>query len=872
MRNELHNMSVIQAYTMNSSKSSRNFILRVLLFLLMVVAGENVMGQEVIYPGGNSCVEPGQTVTIYFPKKNGVSFSDYFYGTNSQNRLFGWSVENRFTPEKIDDEHFRIRIPQSFAKGKYSVYYGRTAIWWVFFTCYYGSSSFDINVCQDDPYMEIDKKCICPGDEIELTVLQSEKITHIWKYRVDDENTWKTISSYTPIDDHTISFITPNNIKSRIYFKVDDEAEADVSVCLPILYGPQCAAKNTNITFKIEQACPSVEYKFDGTVYKSSNSYTISKKFTAKKDYKLEVSGNTIAEWTVSLCNVSVECPNDFTSFPIEFTSNRPDCSVIANDIIAKCPKPTQTGGNRLDLVYWYKENGSSQENKVDANTVFQSGNTYDMKIEMYVDDKYMGVCDIPEFRVVPAMYTAKIGNFVDNKTDGPSYITSADGSINYGKSASVPCGTKLLYHAIPGDCQKFKNWRFYENNWWNGVLNEPDVYEVIVDRDIEYLAAFQNSNLTIKAVSEDDAKGTVAISSSWGWYGTAQCNQPISISATPKGCSIFLRWNDGVTDNPRNFNATKDVDITAFFESSNVSVSATTNDPVLGTAAIKDGLTSVSCNSSVEVTATPTDECSEFVQWEDGSTTNPRTVTVNGDKVFTATFRKKKVTATASSSGHGSASVNEANPECGSSVEFTATPDACYSFSQWEDGSTENPRTVSVGNTNVSHSATFAMVPYQISASASGDGSVSVTQNSADVNGQNVSCGSEVTLTATPNGSCVKFDGWSDGNKDNPRKVTVDATKSFTATFSKLSDFSLTCSSEYSILSSDGSVSIPLPIVDVVPEWSVDNGLTVSGSNIVGTLPFGTTTVNVTAEFCGNSKSCTTTVKLLKSVPPCEK
>ena len=42
---------------------------------------------------------------------------------------------------------------------------------------------------------------------------------------------------------------------------------------------------------------------------------------------------------------------------------------------------------------------------------------------------------------------------------------------------------------------------------------------------------------------------------------------------------------------------------------------------------------------SSAKLTATPTSNCYEFVQWTDGVTDNPRTVTVTGAKTYTATF-----------------------------------------------------------------------------------------------------------------------------------------------------------------------------------------------------------------------------------------
>lgn len=80
--------------------------------------------------------------------------------------------------------------------------------------------------------------------------------------------------------------------------------------------------------------------------------------------------------------------------------------------------------------------------------------------------------------------------------------------------------------------------------------------------------------------------------------------------------------------------------------------------------------------------------------------------------------------------------------------------------------------------------------------------------------------------------------------------------------------------SAEITALSSDGSVAISLD--PVAESWSVESpsGVSLNAGKLSG-LSFSAVGVNVKLKARWNttmSKSCTTTVKLLKSVPPCEK
>ncbi len=101
-----------------------------------------------------------------------------------------------------------------------------------------------------------------------------------------------------------------------------------------------------------------------------------------------------------------------------------------------------------------------------------------------------------------------------------------------------------------------------------------------------------------------------------------------------------------------------------------------------------------------------------------------------------------------------------------GETVVFTAIPADDYYFVKWSDGDTNNPRTITITDVEITLTAQFAQSPL-VTISASDNGTIET-----DVNGR-YAPGSTVTVTAKPADGCG-FMGWSDGNTDNPRTITI--------------------------------------------------------------------------------------------------
>lgn len=130
--------------------------------------------------------------------------------------------------------------------------------------------------------------------------------------------------------------------------------------------------------------------------------------------------------------------------------------------------------------------------------------------------------------------------------------------------------------------------------------------------------------------------------------------------------------------------------------------------------------------------------------------------------------------------SGTPAAAVNESVASGGDSSNFTAVPDTGYSFVQWDDANTDNPRQFTAVDFNTKTvEASFTINTYDLTYTAGANGSLQGTTT------QNVNYGTDGTaVTAVPDEG-YQFEKWSDGSGENPRTDTnvtanVDVSASF--------------------------------------------------------------------------------------------
>ena len=170
------------------------------------------------------------------------------------------------------------------------------------------------------------------------------------------------------------------------------------------------------------------------------------------------------------------------------------------------------------------------------------------------------------------------------------------------------------------------------------------------------------------------------------------------------------------------------------------------------------------------------------FSHWSDGLTTNPRTITVNGDANYTAYFinggggTTYTVTVVSENPLLGSVS-GGGTYASGSVIQISATPSPNARFVSWDDGNADNPRTIVVTG-DVTYTARFEVLPsYTITV-------VSANPAMGTVDGGGTFMeGTVITISATPLAGFY-FTSWDDGNADNPRTITVTQNATYIAQF----------------------------------------------------------------------------------------
>ena len=129
-------------------------------------------------------------------------------------------------------------------------------------------------------------------------------------------------------------------------------------------------------------------------------------------------------------------------------------------------------------------------------------------------------------------------------------------------------------------------------------------------------------------------------------------------------------------------------------------------------------------------------------------------TLTVNASPTAGGTVKIDNGTAAAS------VQISVAN---GSSHTITATPATGYYFSQWNDGSTDNPRTVTVTG-DVTYTATFVQAPHTIASATDWNNFCTAVNSGYTYSGETVTMTNDITVTEMAGTESNKFKGTFDG------------------------------------------------------------------------------------------------------------
>ena len=399
------------------------------------------------------------------------------------------------------------------------------------------------------------------------------------------------------------------------------------------------------------------------------------------------------------------------------------------------------------------------------------------------------------------------------------STITVANANPDMGNVS----GSGVYYYQNLVSLTATANYGYHFVQWNDGNTQNPRT--ILVSQDSSFTAFFALNTYSIVATSNSTTMGSV---SGGGQYTYLH---EMSMTATPAYGYHFVQWNDGVTDNPRTITVTRDSAFTAQFAANSYTLTVAPNDATMGSAY---GAGSYNYNTTATLTAVA-NYGYHFTQWSDAVTDNPRTVTVLNNATYIAQFEINSYTITVQSSNpaigttSGSGSYNYLTP-----VNITALPNAGYHFTQWSDGNTSNPRLISV-TANATYTAQFAINSY----------AVGVTSNNStmgSVSGSGTyNHNSTAILTATPYYG-YHFVQWQDGNTDNPRTVIVTDSAQYTAQFdnnsylittlsNNISRGSTIGSGSYNFLSQAEITAVPMPHYHFT-QWSdgvIDNPRTIT-------------------------------------------
>ncbi len=339
-------------------------------------------------------------------------------------------------------------------------------------------------------------------------------------------------------------------------------------------------------------------------------------------------------------------------------------------------------------------------------------------------------------------------------------------------------------------------------SNWSGDASGSTNPVSVKLTKSKGVTANFTPVRYTLTLTSNPTGAGTISASPAPGGDGKYDNGTVVTLTANANSGYVFSNWSGGASGstNPTTVTISGDTSVTANFNTTGCSLSLAASPADTGyfnTDPAPGGDGKYTYGTVVTITAIPNTGYS-FSSWsgDASGSTNPTTVTMNGNKSVTGNFAQARYTLTLTPSPSGGGTIG-ASPApdgdgkyaYGTVVTLTASPAAGYSFTSWSgdaSGST-NPTTVTM-NANKSVTATFTELRYSLTLTASPTAGGTIGASPAPGGDGKYAYGTVVTLTANP-AAGYSFTSWSGdaSGSTNPTTVTMNANKSVTATFGEL-------------------------------------------------------------------------------------
>jgi formylglycine-generating enzyme required for sulfatase activity len=281
------------------------------------------------------------------------------------------------------------------------------------------------------------------------------------------------------------------------------------------------------------------------------------------------------------------------------------------------------------------------------------------------------------------------------------TYAAGPNGTLTGNVEQEIGAGgTSSAVTAVPNE-------GFLFNRWSDGRVDNPRVDEEVTSNlsvTAEFVEAF---TLSYSAEENGSLTGTTTQIVKRGAAGTA-------VTAVPSAGFAFRRWSDGSTQNPRtDVNVLADLSVSAsFIQLFSVTYTAGPNGSITGSRvqSVRDGM------DGRPVTAVPNENFG-FLGWSDGRLDNPRTdLNVAANISVTANFGTDvTITYVAGENGALTGTTTQEVSVGDSTTPVTAVPDEGHVFLQWNDGSTQNPRSDAFVNATVNLTASFLKIPVML-------------------------------------------------------------------------------------------------------------------------------------------------------------
>ena len=318
-----------------------------------------------------------------------------------------------------------------------------------------------------------------------------------------------------------------------------------------------------------------------------------------------------------------------------------------------------------------------------------------------------------------------------------------------------------------------------------NLVVNENGVYytdaqTIYKDGEVLYQPGCVITDLLVIPSEIPEPLFTLTVEADTTGWGTVEgggvyhLGDTVTIEAFPNMGYTFLYWNDSITNNPLDVIITQDSTFTAYFGMIDYTITTSVDPEDAGTVT-EGGIYHYGDTLTLE--AVPNDGYA-FEMWYDSITDNPRDIVVTQDSNFVALFSRLQYTIETQVVPEGSGFVTGAGVyPYGDTIQLEATPNLGYEFMTWDDGISDNPRTIIITESHV-YTATFGLRQCVVNTEAQ------PAEGGTVIGGGTYSYGDTILLVAQ-NNTGFYFKAWDDDNTDNPRQIIVEDDVTYTAIFS---------------------------------------------------------------------------------------